>query len=410
MEWIHPIPFVVVPCLTFNRELRMIVPRSRRVKEGFGLLMSISIMASCGRPPAEEASFSKPLVTDVAHTIAKRQSIGNCWLYAAATWLESLSLSYAQRTLNVSESYWTWWHFYNQVIDNPNLTSLETGGSWGVARSIILKHGVVLEGDFIPGERNQEMSIRQKRAQERMDRELSTGILSNPADRTPENVRRVLDLAFGTDMAKAEAQALRPDDIKLGQASDGRPLSLKELLSSRSPYAWREIQFPRIFGENAVPSPRTELARKALWKRVLRALNDRQPVVVSLMIDFNGLDSSDGTFKGDRLISAGSGDQGGHLTVLEDYTVTNVPGIGRIGRGDVSAELKEKALEGEIETLVVKNSWGVNRPDRGIREGITAFDQQYLEGQFPWLRNPEDPASGALWYTTLSSFILPPGY
>ena len=127
-------------------------------------------------------------------------------------------------------------------------------------------------------------------------------------------------------------------------------------------------------------------------------------------MDFNGLDTSDGQFKGDRLIRAGAGDQGGHLTVLEDYTVTEVPGIGRIGRGDVSAELKEKALEGQIETLIVKNSWGVNRPDRGIREGLTAFDQKYLEGQYPWLENSDDPLSNAQWYTTLSSFILPPGY
>jgi len=288
--------------------------------------------------------------------------------YAAATWLESLALSYSQRTLNVSESYWTWWHFYNQLVDNPNISSLETGGSWNIARTIILQHGVVLEGDFIPGERNQEMSLRQKRAQERLDRELSTGSLSNPSQSTPENVRKMLDLAFGTDMARAEAQAYRPEDINLAQSPEGQPLSLKDLLSSRSEYAWRELPFPRIFGENAIPGPRTELARKAPWKRVMRALNDKQPVVVSLMIDFNGLDPSDGTFKGDQLMSAGSGEQGGHLTVLEDYTVTDVPGIGRIGRGDVSADLKEKAPEGQIETLTVKNSWEVKRPDRGIRE------------------------------------------
>jgi hypothetical protein len=388
----------------------MIVRRSRRAKETIGFLMSISIMASCGAPPPDDPSLSKPLVTDVAHTIAKRQSIGNCWLYAAATWLESLALSSSQRTLNVSESYWTWWHFYNQLVNNPSISRLETGGSWTIARAIILQHGVVMEGDFIPGERNQEMSLRQKRAQERIDRELSTGTLSSPSQRTPENVRKVLDLAFGTDMARAEAQAYRPEDINLAQTPDGQALSLKDLLSSRSDYAWRELSFPRIFGENAIPGRRTELARKALWKRVMRALNDRQPVVVSLMIDFNGLDTGDGTFKGDRLISAGSGEQGGHLTVLEDYTVTDVPGVGRIGRGDVSAELKEKALEGQIETLIVKNSWGVNRPDRGIREGITAFDQKYLEGQYPWLENPDSPGSQALWYTTLSSFILPPGY
>ena len=46
------------------------------------------------------------------------------------------------------------------------------------------------------------------------------------------------------------------------------------------------------------------------------------------------------------------------MVVLHDYVVDNVPGVGRIDEGDVSDELKEKALEGDVVLLKAKNSWG----------------------------------------------------
>jgi len=385
--------------------------RMKDLKTCISIVLLTGLTANCGSPAGSpKASESRPLVTDVAHTDSKRQSIGNCWLYAAASWVESLELSYSNRVVNVSESYWTWWHFYNQIVNNPAINTLETGGSWNVARRIILQHGLVLEEEFIPEEFDQEMSLRQKQAEERMNWELVNGLLKNPQDRTPANVRKVLDLAFGSNMANAESQARQAEDLSLALADDGQVLSLRDLISSRSAYAWKEVYFPQLWGQNAVLDRRTELARKALWKRVFRALNDKQPVIVRLMIDFNALNTRDGSFTGDRLTSKGMGSQGGHLIVAEDYTVTNVPGYGRIGRGDVSPELKEKALEGLLESLVVKNSWGFNRPDRGIKNGITSFDRQYLESQFPWKNDADNPEAGVEWYTTLTSFVLPTGY
>ncbi len=385
--------------------------RMKSFRTCIGMVFLSGFSLSCGSPKgAPEAHESRPLVTDVAHTQSKRQSIGNCWLYAAASWLESMELAYSNQTINVSESYWTWWHFYNQIVNNPYLEKLETGGSWNIARSIVQQRGFVMEEEFIPEESDQEMSIRQMQAEERINWELVYGGLKDPRERTPENVRKVLDAAFETNMASAESLARRAEEVPLDRAEDGRVLSLRDLISTRSPYGWREIYFPQVYGKNTLPDRRTELARKALWKRVFRALNDRQPVVISLMIDFNALNTRDGSFTGERLTSKGMGSQGGHLIVAEDYTVTDVPGLGRIGRGDVSPELKEKALEGMIESLVVKNSWGSNRPDRGIRNGITTFDRRYLESQFPWKLDSDDPEAGVEWYTTLSSFVLPAGY
>ena len=40
-----------------------------------------------------DAGQSSDDITDVNHTDVERQSIGNCWLYAHATWIESMNLT-----------------------------------------------------------------------------------------------------------------------------------------------------------------------------------------------------------------------------------------------------------------------------------------------------------------------------
>jgi hypothetical protein len=346
----------------------------------------------------------------VAHTISKRQSIGNCWLYATGTWLESVVLSYQNESVDVSESYWTWWHFYKQLIVPTEMEEIGTGGSWSEARAIILSHGFVNEGDFLADEAGLEMSWRQKQAEYYINDSLVYGDLKDPAARTPATVRRVLDEAFGSNMAEAETRAQAANQKIIQVLPNGQLVTLRDLLDRRSRQAWVEVSFPRVFGENTAASPSQQRARRNLWTRVFRALNDKQPVVISLMIDFNGLDNNDGTFKGQRLRDQGVGHQGGHLTVLEDYTVKDVPGIGAIGRGEVSEELQQQALLGTLDTLLVKNSWGVDRPERGIKNGITLFDRSYLEDQFAWKEDDEDPESPVNWYTTLGGFVLPAGY
>ncbi len=384
-----------------------------KMRKGFvthlGLILGVSSVLACS-PLQNKESTSSPLVTDVAHTISKRQSIGNCWLYAAGTWLESNALSYQNELLDVSESYWTWWHFYNQLVAPYELEEIATGGSWSQARSIILKHGYVNEGDFIPDEGGFEMSFRQKQAVNFINDALAFGVLKDPEARTPELVREVLDEAFSSNMAEAEKLAQAAQLKIIRTLPNGQVVTLRDLLDRRSREAWVEVSFPRVFGENAVVNANMQYARRQIWNRVFRALNDKQPVVISLMIDFNALDNKDGTFKGQRLRDLGAGDQGGHLTVLEDYTVTDVPGIGSIGRGEVSEELQELALKGTLDQLVVKNSWGVNRPERGIKDGITLFDRSYLEDQYAWKENEDDLESPVNWYTTLGGFVLPAGY
>jgi hypothetical protein len=382
----------------------------KRMAPRLGIILGVSSLLACGPVQQNKEQFSSPLVTDVAHTIAKRQSIGNCWLYAASTWLESMALRHLNETLDVSESYWTWWHFYHQLVAPSTIEEIATGGSWARASSIILQYGIISEGAFLPEETAAEMSQRQKFAVDYINEQLTIGVLKDPKARTPAKVREVLDDAFGSDIAAAQRLAI-PANKKIMQVlPNGQVVTLRDLLDARSARAWVEVPFPRIHGEKAVPSASTQQARRQLWTRVFRALNDEEPVVIRLMIDFNALDARDGTFKGQRLKEVGAGSQGGHLTVLEDYTVTDVPGVGAIGRGEVSEELQELALSGILDKLVAKNSWGVNRPDRGIKDGISLFDRSYLEGQFAWKADNDDPESPVYWYTTLGGFVLPPNY
>jgi C1A family cysteine protease len=81
-----------------------------------------------GKDPVDGASDS---ITDVNHTKVKRQSIGNCWTYATATWVESMALSATHEELDTSESYTTFWHWYNQI--GSRTTEIQTGGSWSDA-------------------------------------------------------------------------------------------------------------------------------------------------------------------------------------------------------------------------------------------------------------------------------------
>lgn len=369
-------------------------------------LTVVAPLTSCSQQP----SSSNILVTDVAQSQVKRQSIGNCWLYATASWLESSHLSATGNEINVSETYWTWWHFYNGLVGSSSST-LQTGGSFGIARNIILSRGYLLENEFVPSEANSQMSGVQKQAETYLKTQMAAGgTLATAAQRTPANVTAQLDIAFGSNMAQAQQLAHSSQSLVMGQAGN-QALTLADALTTNSPYRWRSFGYPRIYGQTAVADANTQAQRNSLMLRVMKALNDRKPVIVSLMIDFNALDIADATFKRSTLEQAGTpGKQGGHMVVLEDYVVDNVPGVGTIGEGDVSPELKQLALQGTLRFLKSKNSWGTNRPERGLTDGYTRFDSAYLNGQLAWKVNEADANSAVSYYTTLTDFTLPPGY
>ena len=75
-----------------------------------------------GRGPSGDAGrgtgSSTDDITQVDHSKVKRQSIGNCWLYATTSWLEALNKArHGRREQNTSESWLTYWHWYEQLAN-----------------------------------------------------------------------------------------------------------------------------------------------------------------------------------------------------------------------------------------------------------------------------------------------------
>lgn len=335
-------------------------------------------------------------ITDVEHTPVKRQSIGNCWLYATATWAESMHLTVSGETTDLSETYWTYWHWFDQIT-RSGVKAIRTGGSYETAREIIRNYGIMYEADFIAEEEGTEISWRQADALAAMNVSLSTGALSTPEARRDRSlVRRELDAAFrlkpevseeivkvfgetvsrnmrsasiktdGTRIVKPSLYAtLRARPTSTPMAPTTQVVSLTSSLSD-----WNTSSYPYW----STTSQRSYLAR------IQRALHDKQPLIVTWFVDFNSLDSEGRFFAPPET----PGRQGGHMVVAEDYQVNNVPGYGTLAAGelvtDTAALRAALSSSAEIEFIRVKNSWGNARSTVVGYPGHHDLYMAYLNG------------------------------
>ena len=389
---------------------------------------------------------SKDDITQVSHTKVKRQSIGNCWLYATSSWLEALNKGATSEEANTSESWLTYWHWYEQIANGGARDEISTGGSFGTAADLIARYGIMNEADFIPSEGDSEMSNRQSTALNAINASLKSGVLKDPAMRRDRKaVRKELDRAWGLseDMIRRidavfgpgvertldrsgpaneaaaandviapkafKARLKDPDtgELVTGTLADAIGKSNGWWAPRQGKFAWNEVSYPSSASE-----------RRAFWKRVQRALHDGQPVITSWKVDFNAL-TRDSHFSKAELDRRGPGSQGGHMTVMHDYQA-EVPGLGLLKAGEqATPEQMEKALadDTKIEFVRVKNSWGGIRPDRwddAILPGYHDLDMDYLNGP---IKECDEDASGntdptrcTRQVTPLWDVVLPAGY
>ena len=382
---------------------------TRNYLMGFLIAAAPLWIVSCGRKPTS----SKVEVTSVQYTSVKKQELGNCWLYATASWAESMHLAATGESTNLSETYWTYVDWYEK-IQRSRSDEIDAGGTWSLASELISKYGFMYEDEFAPGEEKTEASESQDGADDAINKALSSGILRNPKSRTPENIIKALDEAFGVDFNALKMKVHRASSYIVGHDDDGYPYSLDAVLyGTDAAHTWHSVNYPRLYERFEQPTKEMIAARKAVMVRVMKALNDHQPVIMSVMVDFNAIKKKPystfdlGTYNDTKKM----GDQGGHLVVLNDYAVENAPGYGSIGEGEVTPQMKEAALKGDLLYLKAKNSWGTNRAKRGLTDGYTAFTAGYLNATMPWQRNEDDDnVAHASWYTPLRQFILPSGY
>jgi hypothetical protein len=373
------------------------------------VIASVAMLAACAGEPSEETAdddgASTSDITNIEQSDVKRQSIGNCWLYAVHSWAEGLNKRATGTALNLSESYLTYWHWFEQIANGGAGQEIRTGGSYSVGVSLIGRYGMIAEGDFLPQEADAEMSGVQKRALDAMNLSLKSGVLKDPAKRrdrkvvreeldkafalSPE-VRAKLDAVFGANVSKTLDRSfatrapgkgiLRSKDIPV-KLPDPETKQLVDVTladaigegtwSRRGKYAFHTESYPR-----------DERGRRDFQIRMQKALHDGVTMVVTWDVDFNAL-TSDSKFSKAQLDQRGPGRQGGHMTVLSDYQVKLADGrVLEVGKTYAASDMKAALNPGaKVEMFRVKNSWGGLRPDRwSVGNGYHDLLIDYLNG------------------------------
>ena len=400
-----------------------------------------------GIEATDDVGASTDDITQVNHTKVKRQSIGNCWLYATTSWLEALNKMATGTEANVSESYFTFWHWFDQIANGGVSTEVSTGGSFGVAAELINRYGLMLEKDFIAGEAEMEMSARQASALSAINTSLKSGALATPEARRDrakvlaelekawnlsDSVKKDLHYTFGTSVTrtidKSYVSRKTPTVLRILRARDfaakvkdtatgtWKTGTLQDAIGTKGYSSWGPRQGQ--FAWNEADYPSDAKSRRAFMKRVQKALHDGQPVIISWFVDFNALDSKS-TFSLEELARRGGpGHQGGHMTVLHDYQASNVPGFGTLKAGETATPAQlEAALSDSatIDFLRIKNSWGAYRPDRwndAVLPGYHDLTADYLNGPVKKCaeKNGVTDTTNCYDHTPLWDVVLPAGY
>lgn len=402
-----------------------------RLRACLGLLL----LAACASPAndaSDDGASADDAVTAIDDTSIKEQTIGTCWLYTTAAWAESLHLEATHETVDLSETYWTYWALYDRIVNGKIDANgfIDESGTWGEAADIISRYGMMREADFIPEDANDPNTDRAEDALNAILTSLAAGKLTTSAARHDRalirselnaafglkpNVAAWLDASFGADGRRvlnaggsiaAGAPIIAATDFQV-TAGPGKTRPLSALIGIDLPNidpnrrtgvdTWQYAQYPR--GTDAA-------SKRSLMKRVQRALNDRLPVVIAWRVDHAAV-GPDGTLKAPtgRQVPTES-----HLSLITDYQVSNVPGFGTLPVGEtesraaaLTASLADTAV---VDLLRIKNSWG-NEPRQhsAIPPGYYDIARGYYDASFDICSDGSCLPSPAFNYV-----ILPAGY
>lgn len=353
--------------------------------------------------------------THIPVSSAKRQALGNCWLYATSSWLESFLLMATHgKEYNISESYFLY-RIYEMRLKASKQEwpeEIYAGGEWHEVVDLINRFGIMKEGDFIPEEANDALSETQARATEYINDSMRQGLLSK--DNSDEAIEHELDEAFHVNRDALEGKIITADQIEI---SPGHVL--REELKH-----WKEHAFDFEGPPEGAQLPRraklTQSAQRLLIE-IKDHLNQKHPLLANWWIDFNGLDEH-GILSAKTLSkNGGAGAGGAHMTNLVDYVATGKTPQGlpfETDEGAVSKQLQDYALRyGDIKYLVMRNTWGAFRDDRPDYEsrdpqqkhtrGFQRLEADYLFSWLPVTRENSDRNGGIPYITGIYSIVLP---
>jgi hypothetical protein len=349
---------------------------SRHNLLALAFLSASTVAASGCAPEAEDTGDDSAAVTEVPASPVEKQDINNCWIYTGIGWAESLHAQATGEVLDLSENWLTYWRFFELIahanvgdrIINPD-TVYELG-DMSRAGELMARYGVVEESAFVTVPIAEAVRV--------FNASLTDGALATRMARfDPVKVRAALDDAFGLSSETISAMnALFGADGEGAPTPDTAPASAARLkLSWASGFKVRlpnpdthqpeQRTLADALGEGASGYGWTRALapyfgdERAWLKRIQRALHDGYAVPLMWYVDKNS-GVNDGT---DFELSAkGVGDGFWHVSLLTDYSATDVPGFGelRAGRNETRPEALDAALDDKtiVTVLRVKNSWG----------------------------------------------------
>lgn len=375
---------------------------------GCASLLSFSAVGCSSEEPTGAVTGDEEEIVNIPHTDVKNQSIGNCWTYATIGWVESMHLRATNKSLNLSESYLTYWDWYEKLIREPGSEKLSTGGWFSTATRLFDRYGLIDEGAFIPNEATVDRSAAQSAAEAAINRSMREGRLKK--DRSPKTVREELNTAWqlSSDVIASLNTVFGDSTPKTLSSTTKIPAGFPlrrttsiEVVNKRPNQAGTKATLKDVMGRwQEVSLPANQASRRAYFRRVQKALHDLHPVIMVWDVDWESRDRVAGSFP---LMKPGTTIDGRHMTILEDYQVSDVPNVGLLPAGVTIGDSKilnaALANQAKIQFLRTKNSWGNTADPSGTGQfkGYVDLYADYLT-----------PSNGAP--NGLVSFIFPTEY
>ncbi|MFO0675238.1 MAG: hypothetical protein U0169_01810 [Polyangiaceae bacterium] len=389
-------------------------------------LASAALMAQAGCSSGGEApvSESSDAIVDLPASKIRNQSIGNCWAYAVAGWTESLHKARTGQELNLSESYWTYWRFFESIVSNPGSNELQGGYGVDDTFALIRKYGYMSEGTFISEEIDDVTSSRQKDAEAALKTSLKEGALSTPEARKDRAIVRAemekawkLSPAVADQLARVFGATYQWTFDNWGMDTAGTFIhSPKDL-----PVAWREYSRSSMREDTLAgvisrwsryDYPKDPAKRRPFQKRIQRALHDKNPVLMDWNVAWSQYDNQY-TFK--DLPKGAVKRPAGHVSYFADYEISNVLGYGTLkaGKEETRPEALTNSLRdaAHIEFFRIKNSWGTD--GNTAAPGFYDLHMSYLDGPLKGCDEKEDKTLDETKcddYVPLTGVYLPYGY
>jgi len=399
-------------------------------------LLALALGAGCA--PDGATGTGADDITSTKETPAKEQSVGNCWIYATLGWVESMHVAHADEQLNLSESYFTYLHWFMRISSDRFV--FDKHGDWntgdfvGWGQEIIARYGLMDEAAFIATEATLDRSARQEAAEVAVKAALAPGgALGTPEQRKdPTAVRKVLDAAFklppsvsakltkafGADLSKTRGKGASlsasgfrdPAKMIVAVAKDGARITLDDAIGELDPA--RPITASRDRGERRgkyawqrVPFGKTPAERAATVLRLKKTLNAGFPAPIDWYPAWASMRQADTSFHEPIDLSRKGG---WHASLVHDYQLRLADGkVLPVGTPITDAAVLQKTVAPDtaIELLRFKNSWGREVGPLAAR-GYTDATWGYLATDFD--RNGIDYDEPAERGAAVDAFILPP--